>query len=84
MHTVLALVLPLCVPFWCMLILVRFTLFPSVIRIDIPALTDLLAFLRENSQQEIDAAAAQISQATDRLNKSASTLDEAILKEKNT
>jgi hypothetical protein len=54
---------------------------PITIRVDIPALSDLVAFLRESRQQEIDALTTRTADLTKRLSDSAKSLDSATPKE---
>lgn len=50
---------------------------PIMIRIDIPALSDLVAYLKENRQQEIDAMSTQVEALSKRLSASAKALSSA-------
>lgn len=51
-----------------------------VIRVDFQALTDLVAFLRDNQQQKVDAITAFVGSTTDRLKKANDNLQDAIVK----
>jgi hypothetical protein len=54
---------------------------PITIRVDIPALSDLVAFLRENRQQEIDALTTRTADLVKRLSDSEKSLHSATPKE---
>lgn len=53
-----------------------------VIRVDIPALTDLVAFLRDGEQAEIDASTTKLAAAARRLNAVKDSLTKAVQDEK--
>lgn len=54
---------------------------PIVIRVDIPALSELVSFLKEDRQREIDAMSTQAEAATKRLSASATALSGVIPKQ---
>ncbi len=53
-----------------------------VIRVDFPALDNLVTYLRETEQSAVDATAASVGQLTARLKTSADGLQGAVTKEK--
>jgi chromosome condensin MukBEF ATPase and DNA-binding subunit MukB len=54
--------------------------FPSVIRVDFPALTDLVAYLRDQSDQQkkIEALSAQVEELNTKLSQSSTVLEGAV------
>lgn len=52
-----------------------------VVRIDFPALSDFVTYLRERQQTQVDAIAAAVSAATARLKQSQTALQGAIEQE---
>ena len=52
------------------------------VRVDFPALSDLVAFLRENTQQKIDALTTTVEHLTEQLKQSSMGLQGSIEKEK--
>ena len=55
-----------------------------VIRIEIPALSEYVAYLRENNQGKLDDATASLKELQARLDKSKTRLDEAVTNEEKT
>lgn len=52
-----------------------------VIRVDIPALTDLVAFLQGGQQAQIDALTSEVGALTQRLKRSNEGLQQAVVTE---
>lgn len=52
-----------------------------ILRVDFPALDNLVAFLRENQQAEVDAITAQVGALTTRLKVSSEGLSQAVTTE---
>ncbi len=53
---------------------------PIVIRIEFPALDNLVTYLNSNQQKQLDALAAQLIELKNQLKQSGSTLEDAIEK----
>ncbi len=52
-----------------------------VIRVDFPALTELIAFLKASEQTKVDAQTARVAKLTERLTKANKSLLDALVEE---